>query len=444
MHDDLTSAIDEMMPAVRTELEELIRIDSVSAAGFDPARVRHSAEASAAQLEAAGLTGVRLLELGDAHPGVYGEIAAPPGAPTVLLYAHHDVQPPGPDELWDTSPFEPTEIEGRLYGRGSSDDKCGIVVHTAAVRAHDSRPPVGVKVFLEGEEEIGSLHLDAFLAEYEALLASDAIVIADAGNWRIGEPGLTTSLRGLVDCTIEVSTLANGVHSGMWGGVFPDALTALVRVLATLHDDRGNVAVEGLHRGESTAVELDEAEARVQSGVLDGVETLGQGSITARMWAGPSASVLAIDAPPVSQAINQLLPTARAKVSLRIAPGDDPARAMDALVTHLEANVPWGAHVKVTRGASGHPFALDTTGAAYDAFRSGFEHAYGRPAVEIGVGGTIPFVKAFSDAYPAAAILLTGASDPMSRPHGPNESLHLGELRNSALAEAVALREMAP
>ena len=443
MHDDLTAAVDELMPAVREELEALVRIDSVSAPDFDPARVRESAKASAAQLQDAGFEGVRLLELEDAHPGVYGEIPAPPGAPTVLLYAHHDVQPPGPDELWNTLPFEPTEVDGRLYGRGTADDKSGVVMHTGAIRALDGNPPVGVKVFLEGEEEISSLHLDAFLAEYEALLASDAIVIADAGTWRVGEPGLTTSLRGLVDCKIEVSTLANGVHSGMWGGAFPDALTVLVKVLATLHDDRGNVAVPGLYRGGDTPVDLSEEDARSQSGVLEGVDMIGHGSITQRLWAGPSASVLAIDAPPVSKAINQLLPTASAKVSVRIAPGDDPKRAMDALVAHLEANVLWGAQVTVTRGASGHPFALDTTGRFYDAFRTGFQHAYGRAPVDIGVGGTIPFVKAFSDAYPDASILLTGASDPMSAPHGPNESLHLGELRNSTLAQAVALREMA-
>ena len=308
MHDDLTAAVDELMPAVREELEALVRIDSVSAPDFDPARVRESAKASAAQLQDAGFEGVRLLELEDAHPGVYGEIPAPPGAPTVLLYAHHDVQPPGPYELWNTLPFEPTEVDGRLYGRGTADDKSGVVMHTGAIRALDGNPPVGVKVFLEGEEEISSLHLDAFLAEYEALLASDAIVIADAGTWRVGEPGLTTSLRGLVDCKIEVSTLANGVHSGMWGGAFPDALTVLVKVLATLHDDRGNVAVPGLYRGGDTPVDLSEEDARSQSGVLEGVDMIGHGSITQRLWAGPSASVLAIDAPPVSKAINQLLP----------------------------------------------------------------------------------------------------------------------------------------
>lgn len=442
MHDDLTTAVDELMPAMRAELDDLVRIPSVSADGYDPQQVRHSAEASASLLEQAGFSAVRLLELDGAHPGVYGEIPAPAGAPTVLLYAHHDVQPPGPDELWKTAAFEPTEIDGRLYGRGTSDDKCGIVLHTGAIRAHGGRPPVGVKAFFEGEEEIGSRHLDDFLAAYQDLLAADAIVIADSANWEVGVPALTTSLRGLVDCTIEVQTLQAGVHSGMWGGVFPDALTTLVKALATLHDEHGEVAVEGLHRGGPTDVDLSDDEARAQAGAVDGVQLLGSGSITHRLWAGPSVSVLAIDAPPVSQAINQLVPSARAKVSVRLAPGDDPARAMEALVTHLERAVPWGARVTVTPGSSGHPFALDTTGSAYDAFRAGFRHAYGRDPVDAGVGGTIPFVKAFSDAYPDASILLTGAGDPTSAAHGPNESLDLGELRKSTIAEAVALRGM--
>ena len=352
LFDDLGAAVDELRPVMRADIEELVRVDSVSAAGFDPAGVRRCAEASAAQLEAAGFHGVRLLELESAHPAVYGEIPSPTaGAPTVLLYAHHDVQPPGPEELWNTPPFEPVEIDGRLYGRGSADDKSGIVIHTGAVRAHGGRPPVGVKVFLEGEEEIGSLHLDGFLATYRDLLAADAIVVADAGNWDVGVPALTTSLRGLVDCVIEVRTLEAGVHSGMWGGVFPDALSVLVRALATLHDERGRVAVPGLVRGGRPPVELDEGSAREQAGALEGVELMGEGSITERLWLGPALSILAIDAPPVSESINQLVPVARAKVSLRLAPGDDPERAKKALLTHLEEAVPWGAAVDVRPGA---------------------------------------------------------------------------------------------
>ena len=226
-HRDLSAAVDQGFETVRAHLDSLIRIPSVSAPGFDPGEVRRCAEVAASLLGAAGFSGVRLLDIEGAHPAVFGEIPAPPGEPTVLLYAHHDVQPPGPDEEWDTDPFEPVERDGRLYGRGSCDDKAGIAVHLGAVLAHAGRPPVGVKVLFEGEEEIGSLHLAEFLADHGAALAADAIVIADSGNWRIGEPALTTSLRGLVDCVVEVRTLRVAVHSGSFGGVYPTPSCAL-------------------------------------------------------------------------------------------------------------------------------------------------------------------------------------------------------------------------
>ena len=368
---------------------------------------------------------------------------APPGAPTVLLYAHHDVQPPGPASLWDGDPFAPLEQDGRLYGRGSSDDKSGIVSHYGALLAHGGRPPVGVKVFVEGEEEIGSPNLPAFLAAYSDLLAADVIVIADSGNCRTGQPTLTTSLRGLADYVIEVQTLEFGVHSGGFGGALPDALTVLSRTLATLHDDQGRVAIAGLVSEDADPLDLTEAEFRHEAGAVDSVELIGEGTITSRLWTRPAVAVLAIDAPRVQEAINQLVPSARAKVSLRLGPGDDPDRAMDALSAHLEANVPWGAKVTVTRGSGGEPFSLDTTSRAYDAFRVALELGYGKPSVEVGGGGSIPFVAALSHAYPDASILLTGAGDPLSRAHGPNESVDLADLESSTLAEAIALHLLA-
>jgi acetylornithine deacetylase/succinyl-diaminopimelate desuccinylase-like protein len=445
MSSELHAAIDELMPAMRAELEELVRIPSVSAAGYDPARVVESATKAAGMLTAAGFQNVELLHIDadpDAHPGVFGEIPGPEGTPTVLLYAHHDVQPPGPDHEWDTAPFEPFERDGRLYGRGTSDDKCGIVIHTAVARAFGGTPPVTMKIFLEGEEEIGSVHLDDFLAQYKALLASDAIVIADSGNLEVGAPSLTTSLRGLVDVVVEVRTLDVAVHSGMYGGAVPDALTALVRTLATLHHEDGTVAVPGLVATDDVPLDVDESLLRDTSGLLDQVNLIGTGSIASRMWTRPSISILALDAPPVAEAINQLVPVARAKVSMRLAPGQDPTSAMDALVSHLEANVPWNAKLTVARGAAGEPFSLDTSGPGYDAFRTGYREAYGIDAIEIGVGGSIPFVAAFSEAYPDADILLIGAADGTSRAHGPNESLDLEEFRKTAIAEAVALVEL--
>lgn len=439
MFDELKLRVNDLFPTVIEELEDLVRIPSVSAT--DPAGVRRSAEHVVGLLEASFFEQVRLLEIDGAHPAVYGEIPAPEGAPTVLLYAHHDVQPAGFG--WTEDPWEPRRHDGRMFGRGSSDDKSGIVTHTAAVRAHNGKPPVGVKVFIEGEEEIGSANLVAFLDAYGDLLAADVIVIADAGNWRVGVPSLTVSLRGLVDCVVEVRTLENAVHSGMFGGVFPDALTVLSRLLATLHDDAGNVAIEGVHIGAEAGLDLTEDEVRAQAGALPGVQIIGDGSLEAKTWSRPAISILGIDAPPVEGAVNAIIPSARAKVSMRLAPGDDPARAMEALVKHLETNVEWGAQVEVTRGSSGDAFELDTSGSAYDAFRAAFGEAWGGAPVEMGVGGSIPFVAAFSEAYPQAAILLTGVGDPGSAIHGPNESVDLEDLRKACQAEAIALTLLA-
>lgn len=443
VHSDLEKAVAENFDTMRAALEDLVRIPSVSAAEYDPSNVRMSAEAVSDLLVGVGFQDVRLLELEGAHPAVFGQIPTPDGAPTVLLYAHHDVQPPGPPEEWETAAFEPEERGGRLFGRGSSDDKSGIVLHLGAVAAHKGQLPVGVKMFVEGEEEIGSLHLDAFLSRHGAALEADCVVIADSGNWRTGMPSVTTSLRGLVDCYVEVRTLDNAVHSGEFGGALPDALTTLCRTLSSLHDDQGRVAIAGLRRNEARTLDLTDEELLQQANAVPGVELIGEGPLTSRLWQHPAVSVVALDAPPVAEAINQLIPVARAKVSLRLAPGDDPERAMEALTAHLEAHTPWGAAVTVERGAAGKAFELDTTGAAYDAWRQAFTIAWDTEPVEIGVGGSIPFVAAFAEQFPNASILLTGVGDHLSRAHGPNESLDLGELRRGTFAEAIALRLLA-
>jgi len=443
MYSDLATAVRDGFPQARAELEELVRIPSVSAPGFDPQQVRRSAEMVASLLEATGFSGVRLLEIEGAHPAVYGEIAAPEGAPTVLLYAHHDVQPPGPDEEWYSTPFEPIERDGRLIGRGTADDKCGIVMHLAAVRAFGGNVPVGVKIFMEGEEEIGSANLEAYLEQNKDLLEADVIVIGDAGNWSEGVPALTTSLRGLVDCTIEVRTLEHAIHSGVFGGPIPDAITAMSRVIASLHDDAGNVAVAGLVSTRGDGLNLTETELRDQAGTVDGLQLLGEGDITDRLWHKPAIAVLAVDAPPISQAINQLVPVARAKVSMRIAPGQDPHAALESLTDHLEAAVPWGAKITITPGALGAAFDLDASDDASVSFKEAFRIAYGNETVEMGEGGSIPFVSAFEAAYPDASILLTGVMDPGSRIHGPNESQSLADLEHGILGEAIALRMLA-
>jgi acetylornithine deacetylase/succinyl-diaminopimelate desuccinylase-like protein len=440
--DRIRSAVARILPEVRAELEELVRIPSVSAAGFDPANVRRSAEAVQTLLSARGLD-TRLLELDGGHPAVLGTRPAPPGAPTVLLYAHHDVQPTGPVDLWATDPFVPAEKDGRLYGRGTADDKAGVVTHTGALRAWGDEPPVGVIVLAEGEEEIGSEHLTEFLDAYADLLRADAVILADSSNWRVGQPAITTSLRGLVDCIVEVRTLDHAVHSGQYGGPVPDAITALARVLVSLHDERGNVAVPGLVAEDADPLDLTEDEVRAWAGIRPGVELLGTGTLTGRLWTRPAVSVLGLDAPSIGEATNQLVPSARAKVSLRLPPGQDPGPAAEALRAHLVANAPWGAEVTVSQGAGAWPCRVVAKGPAFDAMRRAFVDSYGVEPVEQGAGGTIPLVSAFAERYPDAALLLTGAGDPTSNLHSENESLDLGDLERSIVAEALFLGYLA-
>lgn len=436
--DTITARVDARFEELRAILEDLVRIPGVSAT--DPAAVRRSAEAVRDRFADAGLVDCRLLEVDGAHPAVYGELPGPDGAPTVLLYAHHDVQPPGPG--WERDPFEPWEEDGRLFGRGVGDDKSGVVMHLASVLAHREAPPVGLKVFIEGEEEIGSGHLPAFLDRYGELLEADVIVIGDSGNWRVGAPSFTTSLRGLVDCVVEVRTAGHAVHSGLFGGVLPDAITVLSRLLATLHHPDGSVAVPGLVARDADPLDLTDDEIRAAADAVDGLELIGTGSLTSRLWHQPAIAVLGIDAPSTSEAANALIPTARARVSMRLAPGQDPTAAMDALAAHLEARADWGAEVTVHRGGAGEAFELGTESAAHEAWATGFRAAWGIEPVEIGVGGSIPFVAAFAEAMPDAAILLTGVIDPTGNAHGPNESVDLDDLRKSCIAQAIALAEL--
>ena len=439
--DDLIERVAAVLPAVRRDLEELVRIESVWA---DPARrheVWRSAQAVAALLSSAGFDEVEVVSEGGA-PAVIARYPAPPGAPTVLLYAHHDVQPEGDQNQWDSAPFEPAERDGRLYGRGSADDKAGVATHLAAFRAHDGRPPVGVTVFVEGEEESGSPSLGRLLAAHRDKLAADVIVIADSDNWTPDVPALTVSLRGLADCVVEVETLHHGLHSGMWGGVVPDALSALVRLLASLHDDDGNVAVAGLHEASAADVDRGPEWVRAESGLLDGVTEIGSGTVVQRLWAKPAITVIGIDTTPIAKASNTLIPRARAKVSLRVAPGGDAAAHLDALRRHLETHAPWGAHVTVVAGDVGQPYSIDAVGPVYDAARAAFRQAWGTDAVDMGVGGSIPFIAEFAAAFPDATILVTGVEDPATRAHSVNESLHLGVFQRAALAEALLLAKL--
>lgn len=443
MSEDLRARLRDVLPGVRSDLEDLVRIQSVSA---DPARageVRRSAEAVAALFAAEGFS-AEILSVAGGAPAVVAHRAGPAGAPTVLLYAHHDVQPEGDPADWLSPPFEPTERGARLYARGAADDKAGIAAHLAAVRMFGADLPVNVVLFVEGEEEVGSESLPAFLAEHQERLRADVIVIADSTNWDIDVPALTTSLRGLIRADVEVRTLTHAVHSGMWGGLVPDALITLSRLIATLHDDEGNVAVAGLHASPAADLDYPEDRLRAESGALPGVHWIGSGSAVERLWTRPALSIIGLDAPQAEGASNTLVPAARARISMRIAPGDTTDNAVACLRRHLAERVPWGAEMSLRVVDTGEATRIDATGPAYDAARAAFTEAWdGTHPVDMGVGGSIPFIAEFVTAFPQASVLVTGVEDPDTRAHGANEGLHLAEFERACLAEALLLRALA-
>ncbi len=442
---DVLEALEQQRGRQRSDLDRLVRIRSVSA---DPGRaddVEASAGAVAELLEELGLaTRVVRAPRPDGAPGapaVIGRRDAPPGAPTVLLYAHHDVQPAGREDGWTSPAFEPTERGGRLFARGAADDKAGVAVHVGALRAvlpswapHEG---VGVTVFVEGEEEVGSPSFGALLERHAEELAADVIVVADSDNLRTDRPSLTTSLRGLVDAEVTVRTLDHAVHSGLNGGPVLDATTALVRLLDRLRTEDGSLAVDGLHAGGPPEVEVAEEDLRAGAGVLDGVSLLGSGPLAQRLWRSPSITVVGTDLTSLEAASNTLAPTATAMLSLRVAPGQAPADAFAALRDHLHATAPWGAWVEVVMRASGQAFSADTASAAHDVARAALSAAWGGVEVaETGIGGSIPFIADLVATYPDAAVLVTGVEDPDTRAHGHDESLHLGVLTAATEAEA--------
>src|SRR5689334_1508609 len=441
--EEIRAAIARELPGVRQDLERLVRIPSIAFPGYDHSHVDRSAETVAELLRDAGVPDVQVVRSGGGQPAVIGRRPGPDGAPTVLLYAHHDVQPTGDVRQWDSDPFEPVERDGRLYGRGVADDKAGVMVHLAALRAFGDELPVGVVVFVEGEEEHGSASLEDLLREHRDAIAADVIVIADSGNWDIGRPALTTGLRGIVNGFVEVRTARRAVHSGMFGGAVPDALMALAQVITSLHDGNGDVAVPGLVSGTAAPLDMPEDRFREEAGVLDTVGLIGTGRLVERLWTKPAISILGIDAPSAADAPNAIVPVARAKFSVRVAPGDSAQLVFDSVARHLQRHAPWGAEVTVTLEELGEPCSIDATGPAYDAARSAFTEAWGAEPVDIGIGGSIPFIATFQDIFPKASILVTGVEDPNGNAHGPNESLHLGEFERACVAEALLLEKLA-
>lgn len=449
--DALIAAVQGQLPGARADLEALVAIPSISAESGDPAQVRASAQKVHDLLAEIGLEPQILTakrpDGADGHPAVVARREGAPGAPTVLLYAHHDVQPVTADG-WDTPAFTATEIDGRLYGRGSADDKAGVMVHLTALRTVLSQwgpgEGVGIVVFIEGEEESGSPSFGDFLRRYADLLRCDVIVVADSDNWSVDDPSLTVSLRGLVEGKLEVATLATGLHSGMYGGLVPDALMVLTTVLARLWDEDGDVAVPGLVAGRAADLEITEERLRRDTGVLDGVGFIGKGPLLERIWTKPSITVTGIDAPSVANASNTLVPRARAKVTLRVAPGQDPREAAERLQAFLTADPPFGAHVSFTVGDLGQPFAGEVDGPVYEAARWALGTAWGgATVVEQGIGGSIPFIAELLEVFPEAKVLITGVEDPRTFAHGTNESLSLTVFERAATAETLFLARLA-
>lgn len=439
---EVNSRVAQLMPQALEDLKALVRIPSIAFDGFDQSHVQASAEAVAALLQDAGLEDVTIESVAGGAPAVLGRRPAAPGKPTVMLYAHHDVQPAGNAEAWTTPPFEPTERNGRLYGRGAADDKAGVMAHVTALRALKdelAESGLGLVLFIEGEEEFGSESFRPFIEKHKDVMRSDVIIVADSANWAVGRPALTTSLRGVVSFHIDVQVLNQPVHSGIFGGPVLDALTQLSRILSTFHTPEGDIAVEGLHVANAPEVDMDEADFRRDAGVLDGLPLSGSGSITSRLWTKPAISVIGIDAPSVTEASNTMLSHARAKVSCRIAPGEDPARAAEVLRAHVEKHAPAAAKVTVDIVDQGKPFLAPASSAGMDLARGAFRDSWQVEPVDTGLGGSIPFISDLLELFPKADVLVTGVEDPDSRAHGIDESLHLGDFERVCVGEALLL-----
>jgi acetylornithine deacetylase/succinyl-diaminopimelate desuccinylase-like protein len=452
LEDNLVSQVREIVETDFSrrigDLGRLVKIQGIAWDAFDAANLQTSAEAVAQLFRETGVfetVEIRTAVL-DGIPGSPAIVARRPaknGKPTFLLYAHHDVQPPGNLDDWETPPFEPTLKNGRIYARGAADDKAGIVAHLTAIetvrKTLGDDFDLGISIFIEGEEEAGSRTFRTFLDENRDILEADAIVVADSGNWTADIPALTTTLRGMVSQVIEVSTLDHALHSGMYGGVVPDAMTAMIRLLSTLHTPDGSVAVAGLVSGKASELPYTEAELRRDAGAAEPLELIGTGSILDRIWTKPSITVIGIDGQSVALSSNTLLPKAKAKISMRIAPGDEPVRALAALRAHLEENMPFGGSIEFLETELGKPFQAKSSGWAQSLAETALEAAFGNETALIGIGGSIPFIADLTEVFPNAQILVTGVEDADSRAHSPNESVEVASLKKAMVAEALML-----
>ncbi|MFW2241079.1 dipeptidase [Rhodococcus opacus] len=445
MSDEIRSTVAALMPTARDELAELVAMRSVAdPRQFPPEECVRAAVWVRDAFIGAGIGHVELLETSDGSHAVVGHQPAPDGAPTVLLYCHYDVQPPGDEKLWHTDPFTLTERDGRWYGRGAADCKGNIVMHLLALRALGTPFPVGIRIVAEGSEEMGTGGLENLVEARPELFDADMILVVDTGNAAVGSPTVTTTLRGIANVVVHVETLAGEVHSGMFGGPAPDALAALVQILATLRDADGNTVVDGLESDQKwTGVDYSEAQFRTDAGVLDGVRLAGSSSVADAVWARPALTILGIDCPPVVGSAAAIQPRASARLNLRVPPGMDPQKAQDALAAHLENAAPWNARVTVEREAVGSPFRATTDGPGYAALGAAMEEAFGKELGTVGQGGSIPLCNVFSAVVPTAEIALIGVEEPRCLIHAPNESVDPGEIENLAVAEALFLQRFA-
>jgi len=435
------------LPEAISTLGHLVRIPGIAWPAFDPAHLEESAKAVAKELSDLNFfdfVEVRRAKKPDGHDGAPAVLArrqGHPSAPHVLLYAHHDVQPPGDADLWNSQPFELTEKGDRLYGRGAADDKAGIITHLFALKGlQEFAEPLmlGVTVFIEGEEEAGSESFQNFLADNKQELRADLIVVADSGNWSTEVPALTTSLRGVVSQTFTVRTLDHALHSGMYGGPLPDAMTAMVKLLATLLDEKGDVAIAGLKSDQTNGPEVTRDQLAAESGLLQGVDRIGTKPVTQQIWGEPAVTVIGLDFPSVAISSNTAQPEVTARVSLRLAPSEDPSRGLELLKKHLIENAPYGSKVEFGHSEQG-PGYFAKKGWASHLSHKILSAVWPKPSVDIGVGGSIPFIAHFAEAFPDAEILVTGVEDPDSRAHSPNESLHLPTLERAITAETLLL-----
>ncbi|TRW45517.1 dipeptidase [Georgenia yuyongxinii] len=437
---DLRARVTELMPRARSELAEVVAMRSVAdPRQFPPEECTRAAQWVLEKYAEVGFADARLAETPDGSSAVVGSRSCgDPDAPTVLLYAHYDVQPPVDEASWRTPPFELTEVDGRWYGRGAADCKGNILMQLTALRALGDDVPVNLKLVVEGSEEQGTGGLEEFVPQHADLLRADAILVCDTGNAAVGRPAVTVTLRGMVNAVVTVEALATELHSGMFGGPAPDALAALITMLASLRDGSGDTTVRGVEGTQSWTGQPYPAEQfRQDAGVLDGVALLGSGTVADTLWARPAATVLGIDCPPVVGSAAAVNPRAAARINFRIPPGVAPDAAREALVDHLRAAAPWGVHVKVDVEATGAPFRAAVDGPAYTAMTSAMQDAYGVPMTTLGQGGSIPLCNVFADTYPAAEIVLMGVEEPLALIHAPNESVAPDEI--ARLAHTLAL-----